>query len=70
MGGQWFRSWLSVDKEVVIYEAMTPECGSSVVQVLVVTPGYYLQHAFKSKYYESLVSECARFVSHKQHNLQ
>ena len=51
VGGQWFRSWLSVvqcgssvvqvlvvrvDIGVVTYEAMTPRCGRSVVQVLVV----------------------------------
>ena len=37
MGGQWFRSWLSVvDIGVVSYEAMTPQFGRSVVQVLVV----------------------------------
>ena len=36
MGGQWFRSWLSVDIVMVIYETMTPQGGRSVVQVLVV----------------------------------
>ena len=39
VGGQWFRSWFIVDIGVVIYEAMTPpppQCGRSVVQVLVV----------------------------------
>ena len=35
MGGQWFRSWLS-DIGVVTYEAMTPQCWRSVVQILVV----------------------------------
>ena len=36
MGGQWFRSVLSVDIGVVIYEAITPQCGRSVVQFRVV----------------------------------
>ena len=36
VGGQWFRSWLSGWIEVVIYEAMTPQCGRSVVQSLVI----------------------------------
>ena len=31
------RPGYQVDIEVVIYEAMTPQCASSVVQVLVVT---------------------------------
>ena len=37
MGGQRFRSWfVRVDIGVVTFEAMTPQCGRSVVQVLVV----------------------------------
>ena len=37
MGGQWFRFSLSEwIIGAVTYEAMTPQCGRSVVQVLVV----------------------------------
>ena len=41
VGGQWFRSWLSDwIIGVVTYEAMTPQCRRSVVQVLVVRLDY------------------------------
>ena len=39
VGGQWFRSWLSEWIAVVIYEPVTPQCGRSVVQVLVIRMG-------------------------------
>ena len=34
-GGQWFRSWLTENVGVVIYEFVTPQCGRSMVHVLV-----------------------------------
>ena len=37
MGGQWFRP--RFDIEVVAYEAMTPQCARSLVQVMVVYIG-------------------------------
>ena len=59
MGGQWIRSWLSrVDIGVVIYEAMTPQCGRSVVQVMAVRVDLGVVT------YEAVTPQCASDSSH------
>ena len=45
-----------VEKEVVIYEAMTPQCGRSVVQVLVVRVDIGVV------IYKALTPQCGRSV--------
>ena len=47
---------MRVDIGVVIYEAMTPQCGRSVVQVLVV--GVYIGVVT----YEAMTPQCGRSV--------
>ena len=56
VGGQWFRSWLSEWIGVVTYEAMTPQCGRSVVQVLVIRVDIGMVT------YEVMTSQCGRSV--------
>ena len=55
MGGQWFSS-CRVDIEVVIYEAMTSQCGRSMVQVLVVRVD------IGGVIYEAMTPQCGRSV--------
>ena len=58
VGGQWFRSVLvvRVDIGVKIYEAMTPQCRRSVVQVLVVRVDIGVVT------YEDITLQCGRSV--------
>ena len=56
MGGQWIRSVIRVDIGVVIYEAMAPQCGRSVLQVLVVRVD------IEVVIYEAMILQCGRSV--------
>ena len=57
MGGQLFSSWLSEwIFGVVTYEAMTPQCERSVVQVLVVRVDIGVV------IYEAMTPQCGRSV--------
>ena len=57
MGSHWFRSVVvRVDIGVVTYEAMTPQCGRSVVQGLVVRVDKGVVT------YEAITHQCERSV--------
>ena len=53
---QWFRSWLSECIGVVTYEVMTPQCGRSVIRVLVVRVD------IRVVTYEAMTPQCERSV--------
>ena len=52
----WQMAWTDANSQVVTYKAMTPQCGRSVVQVLVV------RVAIEVMTYEAMTPQCGRSV--------